>query len=115
MSSDPYLHILTRALLNVCPPMWTHAILMRLGRRLRPNRIREDIRTASLRLAGQGTCLSRALTLAARTPASEVVIGVERRHGGGFAAHAWLEVGGRPFDGSEPRGLEIARLPGRRA
>jgi hypothetical protein len=72
-------------------------------------------RSAASRLRG-GTCLSRALAIAARLPNSEVVIGVREGAVREIDAHAWVESNREPIDPSQVAGEEIARLPsGRRA
>jgi len=55
-----------------------------------------------------GTCLTRAIAVAARLPNSTVVLGgmVEER----LHAHAWVEVGGRPLRSWDSCGEPIARL-----
>jgi hypothetical protein len=68
----------------------------------------DDARVAANSLDRQGTCLSRALAVAARLEGGEVVIGVDAR--GAVMAHAWVEVEGRPLRAEDPRGGEIARL-----
>ena len=57
---------------------------------------RADGRTAAERVSGRGTCLSRALWIAARCPGAEVVIGVRRPSPNDpLRAHAWVEMNGR--------------------
>jgi len=51
--------------------------------------------------------LSRALTVSARLPNTEVVIGVGPPHA--LSAHAWVEVDGSPLY-DDARGQEIVRL-----
>jgi hypothetical protein len=43
-------------------------------------------------LGGRGTCLSQALTIAARLPGAQVVIGSDGSSAGVFGAHAWVEA-----------------------
>jgi hypothetical protein len=54
--------------------------------------------------------LSRSLALAARAPNAEVVLGVRPEANGGFMAHAWVELDGRPLRADDPAGGEIARF-----
>lgn len=70
-----------------------------------------EAKDAANSLDRQGTCLSRALTVAARLEGAEVVIGVDAR--GPVVAHAWVEVEGRPLRPEDPSGGEIARLNAR--
>lgn len=109
MSPDRLLNLVAIVLLRARPPLEAHAILKRVGRLLPPHRGREDVLRAAGRLGPRGTCLSRALALAARTPGAAVVIGV-RPEPGTIEAHAWVELDGRPLRATDPSGEEIARL-----
>jgi hypothetical protein len=66
-------------------------------------------------LRGTGTCLSRALVVAARTPHACVVIGADPRRSARFAAHAWVEVQGTRLPDDEPPANyeELARIDNR--
>lgn len=112
MTIDHFLNFVARALLRTCAPTTAHAVLTTVAKVLPKFRTREDIGRADARLRGQGTCLSRALVVAARSPAADVVIGVQRT-AESLHAHAWLEVDGKPIHPSDPSGQEIARLRGR--
>lgn len=57
-----------------------------------------------------GTCLTRAMTIAARLPRSRVVIGVQPPRGGPLKAHAWVELDGAPIRTFDPSGEVIARF-----
>ena len=105
--ADHALHALAYAALRVMPPLRAHAVVMRAGRLLPQRRSREAVRRAADRLR-RGSCLSRALTVAARAPGSDVIIGVKEP--GAFEAHAWVELEGQPLRPDDPRGEEIARL-----
>jgi hypothetical protein len=60
-------------------------------------------------LSGRGTCLTRALAVAARWPGAEVVIGGRTgEKGAGFSAHAWVENEGVEL--GRDTNIEIARL-----
>jgi hypothetical protein len=111
---DLALLVLAHGLLRVFPPLRAHALLLRVGRRLPEIRTPEEAREASARLGRLGSCLSRALTVAARTPTADVVIGVAPTASPLFA-HAWLEMSGRPVDPSDVAGAAIARLRGPRS
>jgi hypothetical protein len=113
MTPDPLMHLLARTLLRIVSPMRARSIMMGVGA-LFPAATPSELRRASERLSKRGTCLSRALALSARTPASEVVIGVHLLPGAELSAHAWLEIDGKPFDALAPAGAEIARLQGRK-
>jgi hypothetical protein len=108
---DEALHTLARILLRVCSPQRTHGILTRVGGALTPHRDRAAVKRARARMQWRGTCLSRALALAARTPGADLVIGVAPNCGvAGLFAHAWVEIEHEPLDPSDRAGTEIARL-----
>ena len=108
--TDEVIHLLARALLHVCSPRRAHAILTRVGQLLPQHRDRNDVIEAAHRLQKHGTCLSRALAVAARADQAELVIGISPRTIGRPFAHAWLELSGLPIDPSDAVGVEIARL-----
>jgi hypothetical protein len=113
MSVDDLLNIGARLLLRVCSPLQAHALLMRIGRALPQRHTRAEVRVAASRLGPKGTCLSRALALAARSPSADVVIGVRPEGDRSVFAHAWVEMDGEPLDSTHPAGSEIARMHGR--
>jgi Transglutaminase-like superfamily len=106
------LHILARFLVRVCPLGSARAILGRIGRLFPAHGDRVRMAQAIVGLRGRGSCLSRALAIAARAPHADLVIGCPPRTNGRFAAHAWLEIAGEPIDPAETKGVEIARLRG---
>ncbi len=69
------------------------------------------MRSAFASLEGRGSCLARSIAIAARAPAAEVAIGVDPGRPEGFAAHASIEIDGKPLDSADPMGQVIARLP----
>ena len=91
-------------------PRSAHRVVRAVGRALPALDASEATRVAA-GLAGRGTCLSRALALAARLPGAEVVIGA-RRPGvdGAFTAHAWLERDGVALASDAEGHRELARL-----
>ncbi len=104
------LHLVARVAIRVAPPLSAKHIVDLAARLLPKYRSLVDAERDAMRIARAGTCLSRALTVAARLPGAEVVIGVAPpAH---FAAHAWVETGGvRVFDGDATGSLlEVARL-----
>ncbi len=105
--ADHILHAVAYASLRMLPPRDAHAFVVRAGSLLPQRRSPESVRSAASRLR-RGTCLSRALTITARAPGSEVVIGVSPPSA--FDAHAWVELAGVPLDAADPRGAEIVRL-----
>jgi Transglutaminase-like superfamily len=112
---DLSLHVVAWGLLRTCPPARAHAILLQIGGWLAPITTRDEARWVFKSLSGHGTCLSRSLAVAARTPTADVVIGVKPRQNAPLFAHAWLEIDGIPLDPSDVAGAVIARLPGRRS
>jgi hypothetical protein len=108
--TDEVLHALARFLLRVCSPKHAHAILVRVGALFPRHVDRSDVLSAGTRVRGRGTCLSRALAVAARSPDAELVIGVAPRVGERLFAHAWVEVAGEPIDPTDVAGGEIVRL-----
>ncbi len=112
---DFSLHVVAWGLLRTCAPARAHAILLAIGARLAPIETSEEALRVSRRLSRHGTCLSRALTVAARTPTADVVIGVEPRENAPLFAHAWIEMDGLPLDPADVAGAEIARLRGPRS
>lgn len=109
--TDEALHLLARVLLRVCSPKHAYSIVVKVGGLLPPlPGGPEALRRAAIRLGPRGTCLSRALTMAARVPEADLVIGVLPRVGQRLFAHAWVELAGKPIDPSDVAGGEIARL-----
>jgi hypothetical protein len=111
--TDAVLHTLARVLLRFCSPGQAHAILRRVGALMPPHTGRAALvrANASVRRSG-GTCLSRALAVAARAPDVDLVIGVAPRRDQPLFAHAWLELAGEPIEASEVVCREIVRLGG---
>lgn len=107
---DISLHAAAWGLLRAYPPARAHEILLRAGARFAPIHTPEEARRVSRAVGRFGTCLSRALAVAARMPTAEVVIGVAPRRNAPLFAHAWVEVDGAPIDPDEVAGNVIARL-----
>jgi hypothetical protein len=108
--TDEVLHFVARVLIRLVAPQRAHRILVRLGGLLPPHGTRDAVVRAERRIRSKGTCLTRSLTVAARSPNADLVIGVLPPEGRTLIAHAWLEVGGAPLDASDVAGVEIARL-----
>lgn len=113
MTADDLLNLGARVLLRACAPPTVHGALTCVARVLPQRKTHAEVRHAA-DLLSRGSCLSRALAIAARSPSADVVIGVQPEGGTGLYAHAWVEVDGRPLHPSDPGGREIARLKGRR-
>jgi hypothetical protein len=110
------LHWVTRVALRIRSPLQAKDLVDRIARRFPPLRGVESARDAVRTLSPSGSCLSRAMTIAAALPGSEVVIGVDAWSAARIAAHAWLEIEGACVD-TNPRGAPLpdvlARLPSR--
>ncbi len=110
------LHAVTRVALRLERPLLAKRVVDGIGGRLRPIVDVAEARRAARVLEAHGTCLSRALTLAARVPAAEVVFGVEPPVAGAPAqasllkAHAWVELAREPLLEKSSAHQEIARL-----
>ncbi|MGH7297446.1 MAG: lasso peptide biosynthesis protein [Polyangiaceae bacterium] len=113
MIVDELLNVAALLLLRLCRPVTAHAVLMHLGRPLPSRRSLDEARKKVAGLSARGTCLSRALAVAARTPSADVVIGIRGNGNAGFRAHAWLEVEGWSLDSlAHEQYEEITRLRG---
>jgi hypothetical protein len=111
------LHWLARIALRVRPPLGAKALVDRVGSYFPPLDGVGGAHAAVRELFPGGTCLSRALTIAAALPGAEVVIGVDPWSAARISAHAWLEIENARVDtepGSRmPLEDELARLPPR--
>ena len=114
MTADVALHVMARILLRCVSLTRTQKVLARVARPLPELRSVDEVREALDRLGKRGTCLSRALTVGAMAPASELIIGVGRGPLS-VGAHAWLEVDGIPLLAGGDASNEIARLSHPRA
>ena len=113
MIENHLLHAAAWGLLRVLPPRsafrWTSRVA-RLFPNVRDERTALEIAEA---IDSRGTCLSRALTVAARLPDGEVVIGVDSSSLSPrvpFTAHAWVELNGAPLRKDDVREGEIVRF-----
>lgn len=108
------LHGVARVALRLERPLVAKRIVDRLGARMRPLEDLGEARRAAGWLDTSGTCLSRAITLAARLPNADVVLAITepgwRERSEGLGAHAWVEVAEQPVRTRDVRGREIARL-----
>ncbi len=109
------LHWFARAALRFRPPLRAKALVDRIGSRFPRLRGAEDARAAVRELSPGGSCLSRALTIAATLPGAEVVIGVDAWSAAQISAHAWLEIENVRVDTNPGSDIELpdemARLP----
>jgi hypothetical protein len=104
------LHVLARVALRIARPLRAKRMVDAAARWIAPLPDLDVARGLASAIDGQGTCLSRALTVAALLPEAEVVIGVDPRASSRLYAHAWVEHGGHALRASDVSGLEIARL-----
>ncbi|WP_394826102.1 lasso peptide biosynthesis protein [Pendulispora albinea] len=103
------LHAFAWCALRVHPPVRAKALVDKVARWMRPIDDRDEAARLLAVVDGHGTCLSRALTVAARTPRAEVVIAV-RGLAPRLSAHAWVELDGRSLREEDVAGQEIGRL-----
>jgi hypothetical protein len=108
------LHWLARVALRVRSPLEAKAVVDRIARRFPPLDGVEGARAAMRQLFPAGSCLSRALTIAAMLPGTEVVLGVDPWRAARVTGHAWLEIDSvridtNPAPSAYPLG-ELARL-----
>jgi hypothetical protein len=107
------LHLLTRVALRLRPPLEAKALVDRIAQHMPRLRGADGARAAVCALRHSGSCLSRAVAIAAATPGADVVIGVDMWSSAQLAAHAWVEVDGECVDtslGGRPLPTELARL-----
>jgi hypothetical protein len=107
------LHLVAWVALRARSPRTAMRIVDLAGRFLPALDDADAARRVASRLRG-GTCLSRAMAVAARLPNAEVVIGVREGGARDVDAHAWIELGREPIDPTQVAGAEIARLASRR-
>jgi len=103
------LHTIARLAIRLSTPVVARKIVFAAGSRFRKLSTIEATRLAH-RLRRSGTCLTRALTIAALLPDAEVVVGRSASDDRAFAAHAWVEHDGFVIDGTGPAVQEIGRL-----
>jgi hypothetical protein len=113
------LHLLAQVALRACSPLGAKALVDYVGCRLMCLRGAEGAQAAVRELVAHGSCLSRALAVAAALPGAEVVIGVDPWRSARIFAHAWLEVDGVRVDTNEGTPAqfpdELGRLPSARS
>ncbi len=102
-------HLVARVTVALLPPAQALKVTAYFTRRMRLDRI--SARHVSSVLEPWGTCLSRAVSIAARIPGAEIVLGGDTETGA-FTAHAWVEIDGRPLRSWDPQGRVLARFGG---
>ena len=109
------LHLVARIALRTRPPLRAKALVDRAARISPTLRGVGDAQAAIRVLFPTGSCLSRALTVAAALPNAEVVLGMDPWKGASATAHAWLEIGNARVDTNPVSGGtfpdELARFP----
>jgi hypothetical protein len=107
--ADRLMHALARAAVRLRPPLDAKRVVDTFGRLLPPLSPERAMALAES-LEGRGTCLTRALVVAARLPGSVVVLGTDGVQGQAFSAHAWVEHGGMLIGGLRTAKCELVRL-----
>jgi hypothetical protein len=103
------LNLIAIAALRVRPPLRAKRIVDRVARVFGSFEDRAEAEAIAARLEPSGSCLSRALAVAARLPGAEVVLLAGRPDA--FWAHAMVEHEGTPLGGeTKAPDYEIARL-----
>jgi hypothetical protein len=105
--TDHLLHVTARIAIRIWPPLTAKKRVDALGALFHPVTFTEA-QTIMGRLRG-GTCLTRALVVAARLREAEVVIGAAPLRGERLRAHAWVETTSGCV-GTRDAGGELARL-----
>lgn len=104
------LHVIARVTLRVASPVRAKRLVGHVAR-LAPSITITDARRLGVVLEQcAGTCLSRAVTIAAMLRRAEIVIGADRYSRRSFSAHAWVERDGAVVSGGEPSRVVIARF-----
>jgi hypothetical protein len=109
LGANQLLHLVARITLRTVSPERAKRIVDATAQLMPPLSL-SDASVLARTLEGSGTCLTRALTVAARLPGSQVVIGSDGPAGPAFAAHAWVERDGQVVGTTTPSRYEIARL-----
>ena len=107
------IHLMVRAALRVTSAPRALRYVSRLARRLRPLEDLQEVRGFDRALGRSGSCLSRAIAVAARVQGAEVVIGVDPWGSSTTRAHAWVELDGTRVDSGSIDSFgfgEMARL-----
>lgn len=103
------LHLAARVAMRFLPPARAKRVTFAVGRMLPELRSSIDAGAYLAEISGRGTCLTRALAVAARWPGAQVVIGGRSGDSGAdFSAHAWIENDGVALE--RHTNVEIARL-----
>jgi len=112
------LHWVARLALRVRPPLQAKALVDRVASALPIRDGADEARAAVRSLFPAGSCLSRALAVAAVVADAQVVIGVDPWSAARISAHAWIEIGPVRVDtqplSDAPFPDELVRLSPRR-
>jgi hypothetical protein len=103
------LRIVASLALSLFPPLRAKRIVDFVARPLPPLSCQAATCHAEA-LEGRGTCLARAMAIAARLPGADVVIAIASPETKGPFSHAWVEYRGRPLRDLDAKGVEIARI-----
>ncbi len=103
------MHLIARLAVRSARPARASAIVAAAGR-FTPRLNEDTARDALHALDGRGTCLTRALAVAARLDGGQIAIGVRYASGSALRAHAWVVSNGVPLRAGDPDGDIIALL-----
>jgi hypothetical protein len=109
MLENLVLHAIAKLAVRTGSPLRAKRWVGAIGSLLPPLSIGEAMAVAQ-ELGTSGTCLTQALTIAARLPRSVVVIGSEGPTESSFSAHAWVECDGTVVSAMPPARAEITRF-----
>jgi hypothetical protein len=109
MLENRVLHAIAKLAVRAAPPLRARRWVASVARLLPPLSIGEAMAVAQ-ELGTTGSCLTQALTIAARLPRSAVVIGSDGPTETSFSAHAWVECDGTIISAAPPARVELARF-----
>jgi len=109
MIENRVLHAIAKVAVRTGSPLRARRWVSAVGRLLPPLSVGEAMALA-VELGTAGSCLTQALTIAARLPRSAVVIGSDGPTESSFSAHAWVECEGTVISAAPPARAEIARF-----
>ena len=102
------LHLVARVAIQLLPPVRAQRVVATLARAFPRIRGEECARALAYELETSGTCLSRAMTIAARVENAQIAIGVTYAPGGRLRAHAWVTLDGFAIRDADPDGEVLA-------
>jgi hypothetical protein len=103
------LHAIAKLAVRTGSPLRAKRWVSAVGSLLPPLSVGEAMALA-VELGTSGSCLTQALTIAARLPRSAVVIGSDGPTETAFSAHAWVECNGTVISAMPPARAELTRF-----